>query len=377
MLIFLLIIVISLVFIYALMNLCGRKNAILWHSPTKPAFFPNSMIHTFKKSNFKYVEYDEDWILYIPRDYDDPNLEYANVTVKDDALYFVIDNVDIMVAKDWLYKICREVYGDVSDIFPASYLVDTSENIMLFEENYSKNKLYIIKKNVQRQQGIVITNSLTEIKNRINEKNDTFNYVIIQELLQDPYLINHRKINLRIYVLVICKGDDFAIHMYNDGFLYYTSEKFKYGSSDLKSNITTGYIDREVYTDNPLTLKDLYKYLDSDRSNTEHEKELLDNGNVLSEYLHKNITNLINKVFSAFNKRIGYNKRLYNNLKFQLFGADVAVSEKLECKIMEINKGPDLTGKDDRDLTLKKNLVRDIFSVVELTNQKNLGFIQL
>ena len=49
---------------------------------------------------------------------------------------------------------------------------------------------------------------------------------------------------------------------------------------------------------------------------------------------------------------------------FQLFGADIAPSEKLDAHL-EINKGPDIGGKDERDSKLKYNMLKGIFDLVD------------
>ena len=55
-----------------------------------------------------------------------------------------------------------------------------------------------------------------------------------------------------------------------------------------------------------------------------------------------------------------------NSTQFQIFGADVAVNEDMTSTIMEINKGPDLTPKDARDGELKKKLMDDAFSIINI-----------
>ena len=49
-----------------------------------------------------------------------------------------------------------------------------------------------MKKNVQRQEGIRITKDFDQLLNGIKDE-----YIIVQELLQNPFLVNGRKINLR------------------------------------------------------------------------------------------------------------------------------------------------------------------------------------
>ena len=66
---------------------------------------------------------------------------------------------------------------------------------------------------------------------------------------------------------------------------------------------------------------------------------------------------------------------LKNNVTFQLFGADVAPNEYLETQLIEINKGPDMGAKDERDKNLKMRVQEDLFDLLGVvkTNRKN-GF---
>ena len=68
-------------------------------------------------------------------------------------------------------------------------------------------------------------------------------------------------------------------------------------------------------------------------------------------------------------------KIIKNNLTFQLFGTDIAPDEKLNVHLIEINKGPDMSGKDERDRKLKFNVVEDIFEKVGvISNNKTNNF---
>jgi hypothetical protein len=87
-------------------------------------------------------------------------------------------------------------------------------------------------------------------------------------------VIFHKGYNLRIYVLVVCNKNNYNIYAYINGFMYYTSKFFEKNSMDFDKNITSGYIDRQVYKENPLTHEDLREYLDSDRQLSEFEKYL-------------------------------------------------------------------------------------------------------
>ena len=45
-------------------------------------------------------------------------------------------------------------------------------------------------------------------------------------------------------------------------------------------------------------------------------------------------------------------------------GADVAINKNGDAQIMEVNKGPDLGGKDERDTKLKCLLVEHMLEIV-------------
>ncbi len=291
--------------------------------------------------------------LYMPCTYQNIDKEYEKFEVDKNGIYFLIDGVNILIAKQHLYKVILMEYGIIKTekLFPKTWIIDEDKN--KFIKEYDKNKTYIVKKNIQRQNGLKIYNNLDKILEHFDEQGK-YPSVIVQELLQDPYLIDGRKINLRVYVLATKIKDKFSIYVYNDGFMYYTAEKFISNSLDPKVNITTGYIDRHVYEVNPLTHQDFRKYL----IKTHDEKT--------ADLCFNNIYDLIKNIFGVFLKKIGNMDKLYNNLKFQLFGVDVAVDNLFNAKIMEVNKGPDLGGKDKRDSDLKHNMVRNIFNIVEL-----------
>lgn len=324
-------------------------------------------------SNFKFN-------LHLPCLYDNLEFEYDEFKYDSNGIYFLIDNSDIMVSKSMLAKeIKNEYLADTENLIPKTWIVENNEETNKLIEQFNPDKSYILKKNIQRQTDIKISRNLKEIINLINtDKDNNFPYVVVQELLQNPYLIDGRKINLRVYVLLVKFDDEYRIYVYGDGFMYYTAERYKSDSDDIKSNITTGYIDREVYEKNPLTLKDLKLYLDSE-SRPLSEKEIkLKRYYLLSQYLFDNIHNLIKDVFYIFRNKIGVKEKLKQNKKFQLYGIDIAVNDDLSVKLMEINKGPDLGAKDKRDSELKLNLVRDTFKTVNLIdNDSKNDFVRI
>ncbi len=197
---------------------------------------------------------------------------------------------------------------------------------------------------------MLVTTKYDQIK-RAHQKG----FVIAQEMLQDPYIIDKRKTNCRVYLLVVCNNGNKSAYIYNDGFMYYTKKSFKKNSTNLDRIITTGYIDRVVYRENPLTLQDFSNYL--------HDHEDLP-----KNYIFKEIGNLLNKTMKAVDSNICTKSNVQNQTTFQLFGCDVAFNDNLKVQLIEINKGPDLGGKDTRDKMLKEGLVNSTFDLIGVTH---------
>jgi len=328
------------------------------------------------------IEKSELWNLYFPCAYDEIEKEVNQMPIVDGGKYFILENADVMVAKEWLWKFVVIYYGfeKAKTLLPTSYVLYENIDKQRFEREYDPKKLYIMKKNIQRQEGLKITKSKDEILDGFSH-----DYVLVQELLQDPYLIAGRKTNMRFYVLVVCKGDNTDVYVHNEGFMYYTKVPFVKNSLDDAPNITTGYIDRQVYIDNPLTHGDLRIYLDDPKRNglLQVESEIRKQGLKISDVYFSRIYNLIRDVFMAFVGRMsqGANgKKKFNssNITFQLFGVDVGVNDNLSPMIMEINKGPDLGAKDERDSKLKHGVVRDMLQIVGVArNASKNGFIKV
>lgn len=293
----------------------------------------------------------------------------------DNVCVFMLSNSDQMVSKISLWDNLKKKYGypNVLDIAPETWSLDNNADIQDFKNKFNKNKIYIVKNNQQRQEGLELMNDITKI---LDSKNK---YILVQELLQDPYLINGHKINLRVYVLVSRQNNgNTKVMIYSDGFMYYTPKKFEKNSMEFDTNITTGYIDRKIYDTNPLTHNDFKKYLDNNnRNKTKIENYILKNyKNIkLSDYVFSKINKLISQVFSTFDSSVGLEG---SGTKFQLYGVDVAINDMLSPMIIEINKGPDLTSKDEgRDKNLKTKLCSDILKSLNLITNTNNGFITL
>jgi hypothetical protein len=317
------------------------------------------------------VKSNDAWNLYFPCGYDDIQKEINEMPVVKSAKYFIIDSCDEMVAKEWLWINVKKHYGTTfaKSLMPNSYVLYDQADLKRFENEYDPSKIYIMKKNIQRQEGLKITKNKNEIMNGFKDL-----YVVVQELLQNPYLISGRKTNMRFYVLVVCKENELNVYAHKDGFMYYTKGKFVKNSLEVDPNITTGYVERKVYQENPLTHDDLRDYLDDNgrQGLLPAEQYIRSQGLKVSQVCFNRIYHLLRTVYTSFVGRICKPGKLSNNLSFQLFGVDIAVDDELNCSIIEINKGPDLNAKDTRDSELKHGVFQDILNLTGSVNNPEL-----
>tara|TARA_B100000767_G_scaffold50586_1_gene45772 strand:+ start:2196 stop:3299 length:1104 start_codon:yes stop_codon:yes gene_type:complete len=296
-----------------------------------------------------------DWEYYLPCGYNSCEKQVRKLVGSKNKKIFMIDGCDTIASKNAIFKTLKKKYGNrASMIMPETFNLRIYSDVKRFVEHFkNKKKLinkpkFILKNHRQRQLGLKMINSIKTVEYEMKKKK----YYLIQDYLNNPFLINKRKINLRYYLAIICRKGKVEGYIYRDGFVYYTPEFFDYNSIDPKKNITTGYIDRQVYVENPLTTQDFRNYLGSRKS----------------KYFDKIVKKKFYLMVNALKDNICRIKKYPDSTLFQLFGADIAPSDKLDAHFMEINKGPDIGGKDERDSKLKYNMLKGIFELVDAKN---------
>ncbi len=296
------------------------------------------------------------WDFYFPCGYNYCEHESSKLKPENaDQKFFLLDGCDNINSKTALWKAILKQYGRInaSKLMPNTFLLNNSNEMTQFTNYYSQRKSenpkckFVLKNHKQRQEGIKLENDIKQIK---KAKNNGF--YLVQDYLEDPYLISKRKINIRYYLLIVCTKEKIEAYVHNNGFMYYTPKFYKAGSLDFKEHITTGYIDRKVYEENPLTIADFNVYLNNIQSG-------------LSDLFFRRVQGLFNKIMIALHDKICRSEHLQNNTLFQLFGADIAPDKNLIPSLMEINKGPDLSPKDNRDGDVKIKVQGDIMDIVD------------
>lgn len=314
-----------------------------------------------KKDTFTKNNSENSWQLYIPCGYNYvenelPTIKINNEISKNNQLYiFGINGCDKMVSKNNIWSVLKKYYGfdEASKIMPSSYVLEDKHDMQLFERDYRKGQIYIMKKNVQRKEGLKLTKDYNEIINDSSYRIDE--YKVVQNYIRNLYLINGYKVNLRVYLLVAINNDIKNFYISDLGKCIYTKKKYNDNDLDFESNITSYHLDMNVYKNNPRTFEQLRDYI-----NTKEEDP--NAGSLffvkMNSILQKMCTSLSNEFFQS------ENIKSHNAITFQLFGVDVIMDTNLNPLILEVNKGPDMSARDDEDKKMKTIVQTHMFQKV-------------
>lgn len=314
----------------------------------------------FSSSDIQLTDKPENAELYQLCNFDNGDSELNSINKYSNIKYVNgVKNMDSFVSKAGLYNLLENYYGkDKANILiPKTWLIN-GEITSVFKEPDAS--IFIAKKDIQQQIGIKLLKK-EELTISLLAKLKNERYVVLQEYLKSPFIIDSRKINMRVYILIIVNSEEQPkVYMYNDGFIYYTKKAYSY-TADNDAGITSGFQSREVYKSNPLTHKDFRTYLI--KNGVDHIK------------LFNNIKDNISKVFKACIKSLHSKKGI---TQFQIFGVDVAPDKDLNIKFIECNKNPSLDFKDQRDGELKTQMQKDAYKLVGLSGVKTVGgFIEI
>ena len=297
----------------------------------------------------------DNWILFLPCTYNDIEKELQKMKNEKNKKLFGINGCDLLVSKNNLWKLLENKYGrdEAKTIMPETWILSNESHMKLFKSNYSNKEMYIMKKNIQRKKGLELTNDIEIIMNHNDKK-----FRVVQKYMKELFMINKRKINLRIYLLIVYKDNKLYSYYYKNGKCIYTNKNYT-GSNDLEENITSLNLDMDIYEKNPFDLFELLEYIGKEKY-----FKLINNIKNNLKKLELMYRNIISKL----------NENSNNNMYFQLFGLDYIFDNNLNVYLLELNKGPDMTAKNNKDYILKYRVYEDLLNKVGIIeeNKKNM-----
>lgn len=296
------------------------------------------------------IQDNQDWDIYIPCGYNDVEKELRSIEMRgnvENKFIFGVNGCDKIVSKNELWRQLRECYGreKASRMMPETWILADPEEMKDFRKKYN-GEMYILKKNVQRKEGLLLTQQIKVIENAHQQ-----DYRVVQRYMKSVFLVGKRKVNLRIYYLIVVQGKKISFYMSNIGKCIYTNKDYNSDNSDFESNITSYHLDINIYKTHPLTFDDLRKYI--------NHTGLEDKGKLLFDRIRV----LMRDVSQCIEKNI-YQSLNLGGISFQLFGVDVIFDDRMHPYLLEMNKGPDMHAKDAMDYKLKNKVQRDMFEKV-------------
>ena len=343
------------------------NNIVYYKCPDKKV--GDILNNVFSKNNISPVspKTPDDWTVYLPCGYNGVEADLAKLNVTNKNTYnlngdvfnnttpryvFGVNGCDNIVSKNNLWKLLMECYGrdGAAKLMPETYILFDNADMELFKRDFKSGNTYILKKNLQRKEGIKLTKNYEEI---ISPNALVENYKVVQNYMTDVYLINGRKVNLRIYLLVVIQDNVTRFFLSSLGKCIYTNKLYDDSNMDFESNITSYNLDVSIYKKNPRDLEQLKTFLNQKQNGA---------GRRLFEKINEKMK-LITKCISK-DMYQSDNLKNKNIVSFQLFGIDVLFNKNLEPFLLECNKGPDMNPKDDEDEIIKYKVQEDMLKTV-------------
>jgi tubulin polyglutamylase TTLL4 len=272
-----------------------------------------------------------------------------------------------------------------SPYIPETYILPAQKRKF---ESVFRNDLWIVKPVASaRGIGIRVIKSLDRVP--------TDKDVVVSRYVSNPLLIDNKKFDLRVYVLVT-SFDPLRIYVYEQGLCRFASLEYstdvrkrcvhltnysvnkKHGASSKdatkkkqgsKESSSTSLTDAQPT--NNFCVEGSTQPCHGYDMNKDHKWSL----EQLQDYLHtlhidfqpiwKKIEEIIVTSLQSIHPSNGIGQRMYTKAScFELFGYDILIDDQLKPWLMEVNISPALKGSCDFDFTLKRELVRSMLNIV-------------
>eukprot|EP00833_Pecoramyces_ruminatium_P016475 jgi/Orpsp1_1/1190507/evm.model.d7180000079446.1 len=263
--------------------------------------------------------------------------------------------------KDLLYRNYERFQQKFPEDFtylPETYTYQQMSHSHNKFENYevSEDNLWLVKpKGLSRGRGIHFLEDTTKISSRD----------IITKYISDPLLIEGRKFDLRIYLLVT-GHDPLKIYMYEDCFARLSTEEFNLdlkGLSNLYRHLTNVSINKRNSSKKSFSHDDFIWPIAKVKDYLK-EKYGIEFGEVWEEIEDLAIKSLITMNHIEIEKEKDFD--LATNNLFELYGIDILLDRRFKSWLLEINLSPDLSLHGDYERELKYKLMRDLMNIIGL-----------
>jgi len=219
---------------------------------------------------------------------------------------------------------------------PESYSVSSISQMQYFASNFKDDDIWICKPaHLNRGEGIHLLRSKEDVEECL--PNYAEGKWLLQKYVEKPLLLNGRKFDLRVYLLIVILPNERVISFYHPGYIRVTCQPYNIQSTDLTVHLTNQAVQQqhEAYSserENTIwTPQQLEKYVDENRHKfgvreSWCQKSLHPNIKRILQRLVLNVQNRLNKVPGVF----------------ELFGCDFLVDSQMKVWLLEVNANPAL-----------------------------------
>ena len=281
------------------------------------------------------------------------------------------------------FKLYKKLFPKLYNFVPDTYILPNDAEI--FENIYKKNKksLWIVKPvNMSRGRGVHLLKDMAELKYLIKKSYDEKEVPdLLSRYLDKPHLINNKKYDLRIYVLVT-SFSPLRFYIYYNGLVRFATEDYqKENLENIYIHITNYSINKNNlnYKSNQKNNQEIKEFEEGENEDEEDEEDdsskwsLVEYRNYFKKLGKIDILNniwkqiediIIKSLLTVANdncQEISINK---TNSLFELYGYDILIDESFKAWLLEVNVNPSLHCTSPLDLSIKTDLVTDVFNIV-------------
>lgn len=296
---------------------------------------------------------DGNWNIYHPgsRSYND--FDHRS-SLKEDTVIAIVPNSLLIESKYQLWNTLRSYYGRerAAKIMPEVF--ELPKDIKVFRKKHRTGNYYLLKKDVGMQLGIKMTQNINDVINH-----EKLGYHSAQRFIHDALTFRDRKLNFRIYLLIVCGNGKKRAYMYaNDGIMIYGIQKYSKGITR-DSAISQGQRPEllSLYDNgHPILMSEYFKKAK--------------NRDVIMTGARKRFIQLLN----ACGDRICHT----NIPSFRLYGADFLFTSSYYPYLLELNGRPAMVPHTaDGDGIVRYKMIKGAFSLLGFIEGENDGFVEI
>lgn len=250
------------------------------------------------------------------------------------------------------------------DIIPITFLLPQEQGLFLEEFIKNPNKQWIFKPAGKSQgSGITLVTKISQVRNMnsyISSLRSQVSYVsehfLISKYVESPLLLNSRKFDLRLFVLVT-SYKPLKVWKYREGFARVCFEQYSNSKTDDPNKALFGHLTNVSFQKQ------------SNSYNNVHGGKFPFSSFLL--YLELNfgktkMNNLLRDVDALYLQSLKSVQNVIISDKhcFELYGFDVLIDENLKPWLVEVNASPSLVSTTTHDKKMKKKLISDLCDIV-------------